>query len=103
MSYTVVENIEELYTDKADGTVVVLFTQPATCVPCRQFKPHFERAAGTAVDKKFLYVDLDTVPDAGIDFEIRAVPTVKLYENGTFVRDIKAPQGAAPFLRDLEN
>ena len=84
-----------------DGRVVVLFTQPSTCVPCRQFKPHWQRAQENVDDIKFLTVDLDTLPEAAVRYGVLRVPTVKLYEDGVFSRDVKAPQGAAPFINDI--
>lgn len=98
---TTLESLLELI--HAGERVVVLFTQPATCVPCRQFRPHFERAAGEVSEITFVYVDLDSVPGAMVDYDIRSVPTVKLYEHGTFVRDVKAPQGAFPFIADIRS
>lgn len=86
----------------AEGKTVVLFTAPSWCQPCRVFKPHYERAATEVTDVKFLVVDVDEVPDAVVGYSVRSVPTVSLYVNGEHVRNIKAPQGALPFIRDLE-
>lgn len=81
----------------------MLFTQPATCAPCRAFKPHWDRAAAEVDDINFVYLDLDTLPEAMVEYGIQRVPTVKLFENGTFVRDVKAPQGALPFINDIRS
>lgn len=87
----------------SEGRTVVLFTQPATCVPCRQFKPHWDRAVREVDTINFVYVDLDTVPEAMVAYDVLRVPTVKLFENGTFVRDVKAPQGSIPFITDIRS
>ena len=82
--------------------VVVDFTAPSWCAPCQKFAPHYERAAGTVKDVKFVAVDVDKADWAMVEYGVRSVPTVKLFENVTFVRDIKAPQGALPFINDLK-
>lgn len=83
------------------GKVVVDFTAPAWCRPCQQFAPHYERAAENVEEVKFLAVDVDTNPWAMEDYGVRGVPTVKLFENGIFMRDVKAPQAAIPFINDI--
>lgn len=85
------------------GRVVVDFTAPAWCVPCQRFAPHYERAAGEVDEITFVAVDVDSADWAMVDFGVRSIPTVKLYENGTFVRDVKAPQGALPFINDVRS
>lgn len=84
------------------GRVVVDFTAPAWCQPCKAFAPHYDRAASNTPEIKFLAVDIDLNDWAMVEYGVRGVPTVKLYENGTFLRDIKAPQGALPFINDIK-
>jgi thiol-disulfide isomerase/thioredoxin len=85
------------------GRVVVDFTAPAWCVPCQRFAPHYERAASTVEDIKFLAVDVDLVPEVIVEYNVRGVPTVKLYDDGEYVRDVQAPQGAIPFINDIRS
>jgi thiol-disulfide isomerase/thioredoxin len=87
----------------SEGRTVVLFTQPATCAPCRQFRPHWDRTVGEVEEINFLYVDLDQHPDAMVEYGIQRVPTVKLFEDNTFIRDVKAPQGAFTFIKDIRS
>lgn len=96
---------EELTTRLAfnRGRVVVRFTAEAWCGPCQRFSPHYERAASEASEITFLSVDVDTNDWATVDYGVRGVPTVKLFENGTFVRDVAAPQGAMPFINDIRS
>jgi thiol-disulfide isomerase/thioredoxin len=82
--------------------VVVDFTAPAWCVPCQQFAPHYERAAENVEGITFLAVDVDNNDWAMLKYGIRGVPTVKLYDNAEFIRDVKAPQGALPFINDIK-
>ena len=50
-----VTDIEQL---EYKGTpIVVCFTNPYTCNPCRVFKPHFENAAKTITEAEFVEVD----------------------------------------------
>jgi thioredoxin 1 len=81
--------------------VVVDFTAPAWCRPCQAFAPHYERAADNEDGIIFLAVDVDNNPWAMQEYGVRGVPTVKLFDNAEYVRDIKAPQGALPFLSDI--
>lgn len=67
--------------------VVVMFTQPRTCAPCRQLKPHFQ-AASEKSDATFVVVDLDVVPDAAVEYNVRGVPQVFLYRNGKYDKTI---------------
>lgn len=83
--------------------VVVNFSGLAWCRPCIQFHPHWLRAAGEVNDIRFVEIDVDTFNGQLLDFDVQSVPNVKLYENGTFVRNVKAPQGAKPFIDDIRS
>ncbi len=87
----------------ADGRVVVDFTAPSWCQPCMKFAPHYDRAADAVEEITFYAVDVDNNPWAMQDLGIRGVPTVKLYEDGKYLRDVKAPQGALPFINDIRS
>ena len=67
--------------------VIVKFTAPSWCAPCRQLEPHFERAS-EKTDVKFLAVDVDDNAWAMVDFGIRSVPTVWLYQSGRYDKTI---------------
>lgn len=84
-----IQSLEQLQSEltESDGAVV-MFTQPRTCVPCRQFRPHFEKAAESS-ELNFLYVDLDKVPDAVVEYDLMGVPTVRLFKSGEPVADLK--------------
>lgn len=84
------------------GKVVVDFTAPSWCVPCMRFAPHYERAASELKDVKFLAVDVDTNPWAALDYGIQSVPTVMLFEDGEFVRTVKAPQPGIALINDIK-
>lgn len=84
---TEVNDMQELRAgiDSSPEAVVVL-TQPSWCVPCRRLKPHLEK-----LEQKHnvLVVDLDTVPAAIAEFEVRGVPRVMLYRNGEYTTDLE--------------
>lgn len=104
MSETIVSSIEDINSALSEpGRTVILFTAPAWCGPCRAFKPHWARAVENVDDINFLYVDVDNVPDASVDYAVRSVPTVMLFEDGQYVRNIVAPQGALPFIADIRS
>lgn len=83
--------------------VVVRFTAESWCRPCQQFAPHYQRAAENVDEITFLSVDVDANPWAMVDYGVRSVPTVMLYEDGQYVRNVKAPQGALPFIADIRS
>lgn len=68
--------------------VVVMLTQPSWCVPCRQLKPHMERLASED-DVVVAYVDLDDVPDAIEEYDVRGVPMLYQYINHDFAGELK--------------
>lgn len=72
----------------SEPRVVVKFTAPAWCQPCIQFAPHFKTAAAKS-DATFVAVDVDNAHWAMVDYGVRGVPTVVLFENGVRVRDLK--------------
>lgn len=82
--------------------VVVTFTQPRTCVPCRQFKPHLEKTAEQADDVAFAVVDLDKVPDAISEFDVMGVPTVKLFNDGVFSQNLQS-RTVLPLLNEINS
>ena len=85
-----IDNIEQLASAlETFSRAVVVFTQPATCVPCRALKPHLDKFAGKHERPVILVVDLDKVPQAMVDYSLMAVPTLQLYEN-VYRRDVKA-------------
>ena len=80
--------------------VVVKFTAPAWCRPCQQFAPHFKSASEKS-DATFVAVDVDNADWAMVDYGVRGVPTVVLFENGERVRDLKE-RTALKLLSELE-
>lgn len=78
----------------AAENVVIDFTAPSWCQPCKKFAPHFDAAATKAaddgLDTVFVAVDVDKAPWAMQGYGVRGVPTVKHYHDGDFVSDLKA-------------
>lgn len=85
----------------AENKRVVVKFWATWCRPCQMFKPHWDRAAEEVQEITFVAVDVDNNDWAMLDFGVRGVPTVKLYDDGTYVRDVKAPQGGLPFIKDI--
>lgn len=60
-----------------NGPVVLLFTQPSTCQPCRAFEPHYEALADRVDGVKFLRADIDTTDPVLVElFGVMGVPTL---------------------------
>lgn len=61
---------------ETDEPVLLLFTDPSWCQPCRAFEPHFEKAADTLEAVRFVRVTLaDADPAIAQDFNVMGVPT----------------------------
>lgn len=74
---------EEL--DSIEKPIVVCFTNPFTCNPCRVFSPHFESAAREVTEAEFVEVDAtDPANRPLVDeyLERFLTPTVILLKDG---------------------
>jgi thioredoxin 1 len=74
--------------------VVVSFTAPSWCVPCRRLKPHFH-AASQKSKALFVEVDIDLAPEIADRYNVMTVPTMALFEDGERERDIEARTAVA--------
>ena len=86
---------------KANDRVVVKFTAPSWCIPCRNFAPAFEAVSELVEDATFVSVDIDDAPWAPEEYDFRGVPFVILFENGKRVRDLRE-RTAVKFLKEME-
>lgn len=77
-------------------SVVVAFTAPSWCVPCRQLKPHFH-AASEQLEGRVLFVevDIDQSPEISDAFQVQSVPTVYLYRHHEFFDTVKGRTAVA--------
>lgn len=69
-----------------EDTVVVRFTA-VWCGPCKQYGPHFH-AASERSDATFVDVDVDKADWAMAEYDVRSVPTTKVFKGGQYVSDI---------------
>jgi len=54
------------------------------CGPCRAMAPHFERAAQQLKDRvRLVKVNTEDAPGLAARYNIRAIPTLVLFKNGT--------------------
>ena len=89
MSNVVWAETQEEFEDLVSSTprVVGLFTAPGWCNPCKQLAPHYDVASEKA-DATFVAVDVDTAPWSMQDYGIKGVPTVMLFEDGKYSRNL---------------
>lgn len=93
--------------DLIDGNpmVVVDFTAPAWCGPCQKFAPSFE-AAAERHDAVFVAVDIDKAPWAMVEYGVKGVPNVQVFQDAEFVTHVaKTPDTRSPvkFLAELNS
>lgn len=94
------EQLNSILTE--NDKVVVTFTQPSTCAPCRSLKPHLEKVMDNLEDVVFVIVDFDVIPQAASEYGIMGIPTMKLYDNGQPSHEIKSRR-VIPLIEEIKN
>lgn len=80
--------------------VVIDFQALAWCRPCQQLQPHFDTASDQS-SAEFVAVDVDKAVWAMEEYGVRGVPTVMLFENGEYVKNIVG-RNVVQILSELE-
>ena len=66
--------------------LVVVDFWASWCEPCRMLEPHLQRLASVYPGRvKVVKVDVDEEADLAQQFQIRSVPTLFLYKNGSLI------------------
>jgi thioredoxin len=82
MITNITENNYKQEVEAHAGRVLIDFYTP-TCPPCRAFAPTLEQIATEQADKlKVVKVDASVESELAAEFNIRAVPTFVLLDNG---------------------
>ncbi len=82
--------------------LVVIFTAPEWCQPCRAYKPHYEKvAAESSDDITWVAYDLHYEADAQQEFNFMAVPTTIVFHKGAEIHRFSGARGAIPLIREL--
>jgi thioredoxin 1 len=89
LSATEIKSLDELDSVLANSKrVLVDFHAIGWCVPCRRLVPHIDSLADKVEDVTFVKVDIDEVDGAKDRFEIMSVPTLYLFEDGEFSKNV---------------
>ncbi|MFJ8042807.1 thioredoxin [Kitasatospora sp. NPDC096147] len=73
------------------------------CGPCRQVGPVLDRiAAGHGDRLTVVKVNVDRNPDLAEEFDIRAIPAMKLFKGGEVVHELLGAMPGSVILADLE-
>jgi thioredoxin 1 len=72
------------------------------CGPCRMIAPVLEEIAGEYADKiDVVKLNVDENPAIAQRYQILAIPTLNVFQNGEVVKQIKGAKPKAALLRDL--
>lgn len=74
------------YDNRIQNGVVLVEVGASWCGPCRMLKPILEDVSNDYVGKvTFGEIDVDKCPDTATKLQVRNVPTILLYKNGSVV------------------
>jgi thioredoxin 1 len=73
------------------------------CGPCRMIAPVLEEIAGEYAEKiDVVKLNVDENPAIAQRYQILAIPTLNVFQNGEVVKQIKGAKPKAALLRDLQ-
>jgi thioredoxin 1 len=72
------------------------------CGPCRMIAPILEEIAGEHADKiDVVKLNVDENPGVAQKYQILAIPTLNVFQNGEVVKSIKGAKPKSALLKDL--
>ena len=93
-------NTHDLYSYLNNGVSVVIDVSATWCGPCHAMAPVLQQLAAKVGDNaRIIKVDIDKNEQTAAHFQVRAVPTFLLFQNG----EVKWRQSGGVPLKTLEN
>jgi thiol-disulfide isomerase/thioredoxin len=98
-----IETDSELHELVANNDVVVVdFSAPGWCIPCRRLVPHFNTAADKLTEVTFVEVDIDKSEDIKKAYDIMSVPYLVAFKGGKVVGEVKS-RTAVSLVEEIRN
>eukprot|EP01130_Rhizamoeba_saxonica_P018148 TRINITY_DN89_c0_g1_i1.p1 TRINITY_DN89_c0_g1~~TRINITY_DN89_c0_g1_i1.p1 ORF type:complete len:468 (-),score=116.60 TRINITY_DN89_c0_g1_i1:48-1406(-) len=84
----------------SDKPIIIDFTA-TWCGPCRRLEPHFVQLASTHKNVLFVQVDVDELAPIAQEYDIQAMPTMKVVHNGEELKEKELVGASIPLLKKL--
>ncbi|GAA5809524.1 hypothetical protein MFLAVUS_002933 [Mucor flavus] len=88
MSFQEPKNLEEFKALIAQDKLVIVDFHATWCGPCKLIAPKLAKLTEVYGDAVFAKVDVDDVADVAAEYQVRAMPTIMYFKNGTKLGEV---------------
>ncbi|MBN1394648.1 MAG: hypothetical protein JW959_06465 [Pirellulales bacterium] len=86
VEYANEDNFRSLVLDSPDTVLVDFYAD--WCVPCQRIGPLLQKLTAEMPNVKVVKVDVDSNPNLSRQYDVQAIPNIKVFENGVVVAEI---------------